>query len=82
MKVCNAHLLTHRERQIIECLAQGWTTKEIAGKLYISHHTVDSHRKNVCTKLGAKSSFQLGACAERLGLIIHDFTRPNQSWSF
>lgn len=47
--------LTDRERDVIRLLADGYTTSEIAEKLYLSRHTVDTHRKNLLTKLGQKN---------------------------
>ncbi|PIB36198.1 hypothetical protein BFP72_12740 [Reichenbachiella sp. 5M10] len=47
--------LTDRERDIIRLLADGFTTNEIAEKLFISVHTVDTHRKNLLTKLNQKN---------------------------
>ncbi len=51
--------LTPREREVLHCIAEGLSTKQIAGKLFISHYTVANHRKNMLAKLGAKSSAQL-----------------------
>ncbi len=51
--------LTPREREVLTCIADGLSTKQIAGKLFISHYTVANHRKNMLAKLGAKTSAQL-----------------------
>jgi two-component system nitrate/nitrite response regulator NarL len=47
--------LTQREREIIKYIADGLTAHEIADKLYISHRTVDTHRKNILQKLQLKN---------------------------
>jgi two-component system nitrate/nitrite response regulator NarL len=47
--------LTQREREIIRFIADGLTAHEIADKLYISHRTVDTHRKNILQKLSLKN---------------------------
>lgn len=47
--------LSEREKDVIKCIANGLTNKEIADKLYISIHTVITHRKNITRKLGIKS---------------------------
>jgi DNA-binding NarL/FixJ family response regulator len=47
--------LTQREREIIRYIADGLTAHEIADKLYISHRTVDTHRKNILQKLNLKN---------------------------
>lgn len=47
--------LTGREKEILRLIALGYTNKNIADKLFISAHTVISHRKNITEKLGIKS---------------------------
>jgi DNA-binding CsgD family transcriptional regulator len=47
--------LTEREIDVLKLIAFGKTNKEIADELYISIHTVISHRKNITEKLGIKS---------------------------
>lgn len=61
--------LTSREKEILRLLANGKTTKEISSILFISHHTVISHRKNVNEKLKVKSAVQLGVLIERYGVL-------------
>lgn len=48
--------LSHREIDVIKWVALGYSNREIAEKLHISSHTVVSHRKNITTKLGIKST--------------------------
>jgi len=47
--------LTNREREVLRLVAQGHSNKSIAENLFISTHTVISHRKNITEKLGIKS---------------------------
>lgn len=47
--------LSVRERDVLQLVALGHSNKEIAEKLFISIHTVISHRKNITEKLGIKS---------------------------
>jgi len=47
--------ISDREREIIKHVAKGLTNKEIADKLFLSPHTVMTHRKNISNKLGIKS---------------------------
>jgi len=54
----NDHL-TPREIEIIKYIADGMTNHEIADKLFLSHATVDTHRKNILSKLGLKNSASL-----------------------
>jgi len=48
-------LLTIREKEIIKLLSDGCTNKEIAKKLKISVRTVETHRKNIMSKLNLKT---------------------------
>lgn len=54
-KKSSATDLTEREIDVLKEVALGKTNKEIAEKLFISFHTVISHRKNITEKLGIKS---------------------------
>ncbi len=47
--------LSEREREIVELVALGKTNKEISDQLFISPHTVITHRKNITSKLGIKT---------------------------
>ncbi len=47
----NLSSLTDREIEIIKCIAEGLSNKEIGDKLFISHRTVDTHRTNLMSKL-------------------------------
>ncbi len=47
--------LTEREKDVLKLIAQELTTQEIADKLYISFHTVETHRKNLISKLGVRN---------------------------
>ena len=49
-------MLSEREKEIIRGVAYGKVNKEIADELCISVHTVVTHRRNICTKLGIHSS--------------------------
>ena len=51
--------LTPRERQVLQLVAAGKTTKEIAAKLRLSARTIDAHRAHIAMKTGAKSLAEL-----------------------
>lgn len=53
--------ITNRERDIIRLLALGNTTRQISDKLFISPHTVDTHRRNILKKTKASSTGELVA---------------------
>jgi DNA-binding NarL/FixJ family response regulator len=48
--------LTLREKEVLQSISEELTTKEISEKLFISPKTVETHRSNLMTKLGAKNS--------------------------
>ena len=62
-------LLSKRELEIIVLIAKGHTTNQIAKKLFISIHTVNSHRKNILKKLDLKSPIELVTYAFEKGLV-------------
>jgi DNA-binding NarL/FixJ family response regulator len=45
------HPLSNREKQILQLVAEGFSTREIAGRLGLSVRTVDNHRTNIMRKL-------------------------------
>lgn len=64
-----AHELTNREKEIIRCLAEGMNTKGISATLFISEHTVKTHRRNIMHKLNVKTSAELIKLAVDEGII-------------
>jgi DNA-binding NarL/FixJ family response regulator len=52
-------VLTKREKQILEFIAEGLTNNEIATKLFLNSTTIDSHRKNMLTKFNVKNTAAL-----------------------
>ena len=64
--------LTPREQEIMRLLAEGFSVKEVAEKLFISPKTVENHRSNIMRKLGLHSTLELVRYAARLGLIDVD----------
>lgn len=63
-------LLTERERQLYHLLAEGRSNKEIASRLGLSLHTVETHRTRIMEKLGVHSIAELVLSAVRRGLIV------------
>lgn len=61
--------ISKREIQILTLIAFEASTKEIASQLYISHHTVDSHRKNLLNKFSVKNTAGLVRRAFELGYM-------------
>jgi len=61
--------LTKREVEILKLIVAEYTTQQIADELFISFHTVESHRKNTMRKLGVNNMAGLIKYAIREGLI-------------
>ena len=61
-------LLTPREREVLQLIAEGRTTKQIATALFLSVKTVETHRQQIMEKLGLRSIAELTKYAIREGL--------------
>jgi DNA-binding NarL/FixJ family response regulator len=61
--------LSGREKEVLECIATGSTTHEIAEQLFISKNTVETHRKNLLYKLKARNTAELVNNAYKQRLI-------------
>ena len=62
-------LLTRRENEILRLLADGYSTKEIAERLFVSSSTIHSHRTNLMRKLNLSTRHELVQYARRHGLL-------------
>ena len=62
-------LLTEREKEIIRLIAFENTDKEIGKKLFLSHHTIHSHRKNIMSKMNVSKSTGLVRRGFELGIL-------------
>lgn len=77
---CTGHNITEREIEIIALIAEGFSNKQIAEILFLSTHTVNTHRKNIMNKLGINNSAGLIMFALRENLISPNkflFSSPN-----
>jgi DNA-binding NarL/FixJ family response regulator len=64
----NEQALTEREKQVVRCIADGLSTKEVAAQLGLSIKTVETHRRNVMEKTGITSIAELTKYAIRHGM--------------
>lgn len=62
-------ILTSREKDVLKHLERGLSSKEIAEELFIGTSTVDTHRKNLIAKFGAKNSTEVVVKARQQGII-------------
>lgn len=67
-----SQILRPREREVLQLLSEGKTTKEIAGKLNVSVKTVETHRQQIMEKLDLHNIAQLTKYAIREGLTSLD----------
>ncbi len=61
--------LTRREKEILQLLAKGFTSNEIASRLFLSNYTVDTHRKNMLQKFNVHNTQALVNIAHELKIM-------------
>ena len=61
--------LTRREYELLQLIAQGYTSAEIADKMFLGYETIRSYRKNLHLKLGAHNTAELTKLAIELKLV-------------
>jgi DNA-binding NarL/FixJ family response regulator len=61
--------LTRREKEILQMISMEHTTQEIANQLYVSVNTVETHRRNLLLKMGARNAVGLIKAAYQKGLL-------------
>lgn len=64
--------LSRREREVLALVARGLTNREIAGRLYVSEHTVRNHVANILNKLGLSGRVEAATYAVREGIADED----------
>ncbi|WP_053149196.1 LuxR C-terminal-related transcriptional regulator [Pseudomonas sp. P97.38] len=62
-------LLSHRELEVLELIAQGYSNQQIAERLFISLHTVKTHSRRIHSKLGVQRRTQAVAKAKVMGMM-------------
>lgn len=66
---CDPVMMSDRENEIIVLIAEGYTNDQIAEMLYLSKHTVNTHRKNILFKLGVKNTAGIVMYAVKTQLV-------------
>ena len=70
--------LSNREREILQMVAEGMTSNQIAKKLFLSSRTVDAHRAKMMRKLNLHTKIDLIRYAQRRGIIPTDTFTPKE----
>lgn len=66
---CDPVLLTEREIEVLTHISEGKTNVQIAEKLFLSSHTVNTHRKNIMQKLGVNNTASMVMYAVKSGFV-------------
>ncbi|XOV92618.1 MAG: LuxR C-terminal-related transcriptional regulator [Bacteroidota bacterium] len=66
---CDPTVLSQREFEVLKLITKGYKTSDIADELFVSVHTINSHRKNILKKLNLKSPAELIVYAIETGLV-------------
>lgn len=66
---CEPVILSERENEIIILIAEGFTNAQIADQLFLSNHTINTHRKNIMAKLGVKNTAGIVMYAVKTNLV-------------
>lgn len=67
--VISENILSQKEKEVLELISQGFTTKDISVKLFVSTRTIETHRGNILRKLEVKNTAELIKKATELKLI-------------
>ena len=66
---CDAVALSRREKEILTLISEGLTNSKIAEMLFLSSHTITTHRKNIMSKLGVKNTAGIVMYAVKSGIV-------------
>ena len=66
---CDPVVLTQREIEVLILISEGMTNVQIADKLFLSNHTVNTHRKNIMQKLGVNNTASMVMYAVKSGFV-------------
>ena len=72
-------LLTNREREVLELIANRRTTAEISGQLFVSINTTETHVRHIREKLGVHGRREAAEIYDSESLVIGEALRPDPS---
>ena len=64
-------LFSAREKEVLDLLSKGFSTRDISQKLFITEKTVETHRRNMAEKAKVKNTAELVAFAAARGFFKH-----------
>jgi DNA-binding NarL/FixJ family response regulator len=76
LELLRVRILSVREREVLELLGNGWSTRRIAQEWHVSIQTVRTHVQNVLTKLGVHSKLEAVAFAFQHGMMARNEGAP------
>lgn len=71
--------LSKREYEVLDLISHGLTSKQIASNLFLSNHTILSHRKNLLMKMGVPNTAGLVRKAYEFGILRINQTVTNST---
>ena len=63
--------LSKRETEVLRLIGLGYSIKEISSQLFVSAHTIVTHRNSIKEKYNCRKATQLAVLAERMGLLTN-----------
>ena len=68
--------ITNREKEVLHLIAYEYSSKEIAEQLFVSAETINTHRKNMMSKMGVKNTAGLVRRGFELGCLQLSMAQP------
>lgn len=63
------NILTKRELEVLDLIIKGYNNREIGDNIFLSDRTVETHRRSIALKLGARNSAHLVYISMEMGLL-------------
>ncbi len=75
----SAPMLTAREAEVLALLSRGYSSRQVADRLFVSENTIEYHRKQILRRLGARNNVHAVAIAMQRGLMPSGFLGDNNN---
>ena len=73
--------ISQRELEVLNFISMGFTAREIAGQLFLSFHTIESHKKNLMRKLDARNKAHLVRLGFEKCLLEQSYMMKISAWN-